>query len=85
MLGSEKTSLDGNLIEVNDGKWAKPTAIGLEVCESMRKRIAAACVAREDVERGTEVEIARENVWLRKRVVILVLYGAGVEIGRAHV
>ncbi len=57
-------SHDGNLSRANDGRWAKPTAIGLDESESMRKCIVGLSEARDNIERGTEGGMARENVEL---------------------
>ncbi len=51
-------------------------AISLEVMESMRKHDTGSSVARENVERGTEGGMPRENMELQKLTMILVLYDA---------
>ena len=70
-------SLDSNSDGVNNGRWVKLMAISLEVRESMRKCDVELSVARENVERGTEGGMVRENVELQL-VIILVLYSAMV-------
>ncbi len=46
----------------------------------MRKREWRLHEARENVERGVEGGMSRENVVLQKLAKILVLYGAGAEV-----
>ncbi len=58
--------LDSNLSGVNGGRWTKPTAISLEVRESMRKCVAEMSEARDNIERCTEGGMVRENVELQK-------------------
>ncbi len=69
-------SLDSNLSRAINGIWTKPTAIGLGARESMRKRAAGLSVVRENIERGTEGGMSRENMELWKLAMILVLCGA---------
>ncbi len=52
----------------------------LWVNETVRKREWGWHVARENIERGAEGGMARENVVLWKLAMILVLYGAGAEV-----
>ncbi len=53
-------------------------AIGLEVRELMRKCDAEVEEARDNIERGAEGGMARENVELQKLAMILVLCSAMV-------
>ncbi len=55
---------DSNLSGANDGRWTKPMAISLDESESMRKRIAGLSEARDNIGRGTEGGMTRENVEL---------------------
>ncbi len=61
---TKKTLLDGNLSGANDGRWIKPMAIDLEERESIRKHIVGLSEVRDNVERGTEGGMLRENVEL---------------------
>ncbi len=53
-----------NLYEKMCCEARKHWVIGLEESESMRKCGAESCMARENVERGTEGEMSRENMEL---------------------